>query len=120
MMSDVIPLVQVKIGRQNLAVQVQVDDNTDYTMDMILAHPVQEQCSSYKILKTKVEIQLKKATAVRWETLEQREEGGNTNQRNYPTSNRRNPVDWDKVEAEVIGRGENLNTSCDSFCEFNS
>merc|ERR1712113_399588 len=94
--------LEVKIGRQNPAVQVQVDDNTDYTMEMILAHPVQEQCSSYKILKTKVEIQLKKATAVRWETLEQKEEGGISNQRNYPTSNRRNPVDWDKVEAEVV------------------
>ena len=48
-----------------------------------------------------VEIRLMKGTGVRWDSLEGKEQAG-TSQRVYPSSNRsRNPVDWDKVEAEV-------------------
>ena len=49
----------------------------------------------------KVEIRLRKATGVRWDSLEHKETM-DVNQRVYPTSNRRNPVDWDRVEAEVM------------------
>ena len=48
-----------------------------------------------------MEIRLCKATGVRWESLEHKEIT-DVNQRVYPTSNRRNPVDWDRVEAEVV------------------
>jgi hypothetical protein len=48
-----------------------------------------------------IEIRLCKATGVRWDSLEHKEES-TVDQRAYPTSNRRNPVDWNRVEAEVI------------------
>ena len=52
-------------------------------------------------LVNQVEIRLMKATGVRWDSLEGKDQAG-INQRAYPSSNiSRDPVDWDKVEAEV-------------------
>ena len=49
-----------------------------------------------------VEIRLCKATGVRWDSLEHKEQTDANSGRAYPTSNRRDPVDWDRVEAEVM------------------
>ncbi|XP_063693810.1 protein SGT1 homolog [Bolinopsis microptera] len=93
--------LQIVIGKQNLSVIVKIDDHAEYTIDTILQHPIDPDTSSHKIFKTKVEIRLCKATGVRWDSLEHKEQTDANSGRAYPTSNRRDPVDWDRVEAEV-------------------
>lgn len=85
--------VEINIEEKKLAATVKVDANTDYTIDIVLQHPVKPETSDYKILKTKVEIKLVKATAVRWSSLESKEDN---EERNVRTA-----VDWNQLEAQL-------------------
>lgn len=44
--------------------------DSEYSLELDLAHPVLPPQSSYKVLSTKIEIKLKKQDGIRWTTLE--------------------------------------------------
>lgn len=44
--------------------------DSDYSLELDLAHPVIPDQSNYKVLSTKIEIKLKKEVGIRWTTLE--------------------------------------------------
>ena len=46
---------QVVLGEQHLKVTVNIDDSTDYTIDLILQHPINPDTSTNQIFKTKVQ-----------------------------------------------------------------
>lgn len=93
--------VEVTFGTQNLVASIKLPDSTTYCLDMVLSNPVDTERCSFKIMKTKVEIKLAKATAGQWESLERKEDAASS-QRVYPSSHQRDPVDWDKVEQDVV------------------
>ena len=47
-------LPQVAIGDQNLSVSAQIDEHSEYTLDLVLQNPVNPETSTHKIYKTKV------------------------------------------------------------------
>jgi len=93
--------VEVTFGTQNLAASIKLPDSTEYLLDVVLAGTVDTERCSFKIMKTKVEIRLAKATAGKWDSLE-RTEDATSSQRVYPSSHQRNPIDWDQVEKDVV------------------
>ena len=63
--------VKVDIGETDLSVTAKLPDrDTEYSLEVELAHPVMPAQSSYKVMSTKIEIKLKKAEGVRWSALE--------------------------------------------------
>lgn len=105
--------VKCDINERSLSVCVRLEDGSDYTLSLDLAHSIVASQSKFKVLATKIEVQLKKAELVRWSSLEGRSKtqfaefpsSSKTDQsvastQMYPTSSHvhRN---WDKLAADI-------------------
>jgi len=63
--------VKIEMGDTNLSVTAKLPgSDSEYSLELDLAHPISPDQSSYKIMSTKIEIKLKKAEGVRWAVLE--------------------------------------------------
>ncbi|CAH1777214.1 unnamed protein product [Owenia fusiformis] len=97
-----------KIEERTLQVTV-----NDFHIDLTLAHRISPDQRTTKVMKTKIEIKLKKVDGIRWSALEGTVEeenkvkhftpGGSAEDRvnKYPSS-AHCTRDWNKIEAEVI------------------
>merc|ERR1719420_1634451 len=64
-------MVKVDIGDTSLSVTAKLpSSDSEYSLELDLAHPVTPEQSGYKVMTTKIEIKLKKAEGVRWAALE--------------------------------------------------
>jgi len=64
-------MVKVDMGEANLSVTAKIPGSeSEYSLELDLAHPIKPLESSYKIMSTKIEIKLQKAEGVRWAALE--------------------------------------------------
>ena len=112
----------VKIGPNSLEMAFPLSSGSDYdfTLDPLYSK-IDSDASTFKIMSTKVEFQLKKATpGLKWATIEGKEEAVNhtTEAENgveratpiakpssagpaYPTSSKSGPKDWDKLADDL-------------------
>jgi len=74
--------VQVEFGKRNLNITAKLpySKNREYQLELNLAHEVNPDCSTYKVLSTKLEIKMPKKEAIRWLSLEIPEEATETEQ----------------------------------------
>lgn len=90
--------------------KAKLPDGTDYTLNLNLSFPIVPDQSSFSVMKTKVEIKMKKCDGIRWTSLEGQVV---TDVKQIPvtsTQTGQNPVypsssskkkDWDKIESEI-------------------
>lgn len=107
--------LDLQIEDRSLSVTVKMATGSDYNLELDLSHPIFAQQSSYKIMKTKIEIKLKKQEGIQWTKLEGEEptnikqiqvkDDGNA-AHTYPSSSHytRN---WDKLAQEVTEEEKN-------------
>lgn len=89
-------------------------DNSEYSLELDLCHPVITTQSSYKVLSTKLEIKLKKQEGVRWASLEGTGEATkvstipaevlNPQPPTYPSAKGKN---WDRIAVDIEKELEN-------------
>ncbi|XP_022654087.1 protein SGT1 homolog [Varroa jacobsoni] len=103
--------VNVNFTSDTLSVTVKLLSG-DYNLDLMLAHDIHPEKSSYKVLSSKIEIRLAKTQAVRWSSLvrkdgatagvEPKMVGPNqiSDMPRYPSSCTK-AHDWDKLEKEI-------------------
>ena len=53
-----------------VTVKVKLADGSDYTLSLNLLHPIQAEQSTHSVMKTKVELKMKKCDGFRWNSLE--------------------------------------------------
>lgn len=83
--------------------------NSDYSLELDLAHPVITAESTYKVLSTKLEIKLKKQDGMRWETLEGRGEAPTISSIPATVLNPQQPAanpsakgkNWDRIAVDI-------------------
>ena len=64
-------MVKVDMEDTSLSVSAKIPgSDSEYSLELELAHPVLPAQSGYKVMSTKIEIKLKKAEGVRWAALE--------------------------------------------------
>ena len=64
-------MVKVDMEDTSLSVSAKIPgSDSEYSLELELAHPVMPAQSGYKVMSTKIEIKLKKAEGVRWAALE--------------------------------------------------
>ncbi|KAK2707026.1 protein SGT1 homolog [Artemia franciscana] len=89
------------------------EDGSEIEFSVVPCHPIKPEQCSFKVTKTKIEVKLKKAEGIHWNTLERKEESAVKpavimkssdisveEQPAYPTSSKKK-VDWSRVEAEA-------------------
>jgi len=62
--------VQVEISEKSLSVTAKLPSGSDYSLELDLAHPVNVESSSHRVMSTKIEVKLVKKAGVRWGALE--------------------------------------------------
>ena len=65
--------VQVDLGETTLSVTAKLpasSTGSEYSLELDLAHPINPEQSSFRVLSTKIEIKLKKKDGIRWAALE--------------------------------------------------
>lgn len=100
----------IEIRKDEVEVRIQLSAGKEFQLDLELFAPVIPEESEYKIRSNKVEIRLKKASNVKWSSLECKSSGevqvvpavapgSGSDPRNYPSSSRKR-VDWDSVASQ--------------------
>ncbi len=104
--------VQVEFDRQELNVNAKVPGrNSDYVLSIELAHEIQPEKCTFKVLSTKLEIKMLKNEGIRWTVLEGEDplpikatplpaadSGSATKPPSYPGTSKR---DWSKIEKDI-------------------
>ncbi|KAK3099651.1 hypothetical protein FSP39_007529 [Pinctada imbricata] len=102
--------VKIEMEEKSLSATVKLPTGSDYSLELDLAHQIQPEKSSFKVMSTKIEIKMKKNEEMMWQKLEgdgQTEVKQFNSQDNkedaaqkYPTSSHytRN---WDKLVSEI-------------------
>lgn len=110
--------VDIQIDKQHLRVVIRsAEGEQEYELELELYGEVDPTASKHELLKSKTEIRLRKAGAIKWPTLEKSNEKADpyapapnaaaTQPRvqqpkpSYPSSANRKIVDWDKLESEI-------------------
>lgn len=94
-------------------------DGSDYTLSLNLLHPIQAEQSTFSVMKTKVELKMRKCDGFRWNSLEQTATANaaivkvhpialeaaagvstTTDPPVYPSSSTKKR-DWDKIELAI-------------------
>jgi len=83
--------VVIDFEPSNLNVNVQLSSDNQFLLDLDLAHEIDPAQSKYEIMSTKIEIKMKKATPMKWDTIERKEELA-------PPPKKQNK-NWDKILA---------------------
>lgn len=96
------------------AISTSTGGNSDYSLELDLAHPVIPAQSTFKVLSTKLEIKLKKQDGIRWATLEGSGETPtvssipaavlNPQPPAYPSAKGKN---WDRIAVDIEKELEN-------------
>lgn len=101
--------VCVSFKERELTATVRLASGDNYHLDLHLLHPIVPQQSNFKILSTKVEIKMKKADAIRWETLQGEGQDSNIkhfNPHEYPSSSHHTQK-WDKMVVDLSEEEKN-------------
>ena len=89
--------------------KAKLPDDTDYSLSLNLSYPVIPEQSTYSVMKTKVEIKMKKCDGIRWNSLEGDEAADvkhipvsstAAQPPTYPSSAPKRR-DWDKIETLI-------------------
>lgn len=95
--------VRVDFTSDSLTVEVKLPTET-FERKLKLAHEINPKDSSFKVLKSKLEIRLRKTSAVHWSSLEAKSVP-EPEKPAYPTSSTKKH-DWDKLEKELDQEAE--------------
>lgn len=94
-----------------MMMKAKLPDETDYELNLNLTYPIVPDQSSFTVMKTKVEIKMKKCDGIRWSSLEG-QSSANVKQIPvaaaspseqppvYPSSSAKKK-NWDKIESEI-------------------
>lgn len=98
--------VRVDWTESTLTCVVNIPDGKQCSFHINLAHQICKDGCTWKVLPSKIEIKLKKSSAIRWETLK----AENSVQKpkefvSYPSSNKEKR-DWDKLAQQVAKEEE--------------
>lgn len=96
----------IDIQERSLSACIKLPSGSDYTLELDLSHPVDPKQSLTKLLKSKIEVKLKKCEEIQWQKLEGAEPQKlsrikvESDPKQYPSSSHytRN---WDKLAQEV-------------------
>lgn len=90
--------------------KAKLPDGTDYVLNLNLSFPIVADHSTFSVMKTKVEIKMKKVDGIRWSSLEGQVAADvkqipvapslSTQVPVYPSSAPKKK-DWDKIESEI-------------------
>jgi len=92
-----------------MTINAKLSDGSDYELHLQLLYPILPSQSSFSVLKTKVEIKMKKVEGIRWNTLEG-QAPVNVKHFTASSSGEQIPVypssapkkrDWDKIEVNI-------------------
>jgi len=105
--------LEIEFNETSLSFTAKLPGETNYCLELDLAHQISPKDSSYKILSTKVEVKLKKQEGIRWSSLETDNESQFVNAatvnsvsstdetvHKYPTSSHMYK-DWDKLAKQI-------------------
>ncbi|XP_076069992.1 suppressor of G2 allele of skp1 isoform X2 [Oratosquilla oratoria] len=102
--------VKVDFTDKTVSVTAKLPSGSDYSLELDLCHPIIPSNSSFRVVPSKIEVKMKKADGIRWNSLEGdgaapsvksiNEGAAKENIPSYPTSSSKK-VDWDKIEADV-------------------
>ncbi|KAM9377826.1 protein SGT1 homolog [Pholidichthys leucotaenia] len=95
---------------KEISATINLPSGENYNLHLSLLHSILPQQSSFKILSTKVEINMKKTDAIRWEKLEG--EGQQSNIKHfdphqYPLSSHPSSYKWDKMVVDISEEEKN-------------
>ena len=95
-------MVKVDMEDTSLSVSAKIPgSDSEYSLELELAHPVLPAQSGYKVMSTKVEIKLKKATGVRWSALKRDCSAPTPGLASAPSSSSKGPYssgrDWSAI-----------------------
>ncbi|KXZ47405.1 hypothetical protein GPECTOR_35g843 [Gonium pectorale] len=102
--------VSVEFGESHLLLVIRdTDGNEEYRLDVELYGKVLPAQCRYEVLSTKIEVTMAKADQIQWGSLEKSNKVAAPNYstpdteapRQYPTSYKKQPKDWSKVDAEL-------------------
>lgn len=104
--------MSIDIHERSLSACIKLPTGSDYTLELDLSHPIDPEKSITKLLKSKIEVKLKKCEEIQWQKLEGEEQRNITrikvdsNPMQYPSSSHytRN---WDKLAQEVAEEEKN-------------
>ncbi|GAA5998458.1 uncharacterized protein JCM10292_002709 [Rhodotorula paludigena] len=109
--------LKVELQERSLSLSVHLPTGSDVVFDLDpLAHPIDAQASSYRVLQPKIELKLKKKDGgVKWNKIEGEDEGGATLSapvekaatHAYPSSSRKRH-DWDSIVKQSAEEDEEL------------
>jgi len=102
--------VTVNFSTMNMVMNAELPNDEKYSLNLNLSYPIVPDHSSFTVLKTKVEIKMKKCEGIRWNSLEG-EVLTNVKQISaapsavgnipvYPSSSSKKK-DWDKIESQI-------------------
>lgn len=103
--------VSVQFAPSTMMMKAKLPDGTDYELNLNLSFPIVPEQSSHTVMKTKVEIKMKKCDGIRWSSLEGQ---ALVNVKQipvaipelsaqppvYPSSSAKKK-NWDKIESEI-------------------
>ncbi|GBM24553.1 Protein SGT1 [Araneus ventricosus] len=96
--------VRVDIIDTKLSCIAKLEDDTDFSLTLHLAHAVQADKTKWKVLPSKIEIKLHKTESIHWEKLEKKPDEPEPKPdeviKTYPSS-KTQKKDWDKLAAEI-------------------
>ena len=89
--------------------KAKLPDDADYVLNLNLSYPIVPDQSSFSVMKTKVEVKMKKSEGIRW-TLLEGQAPVHVKQIPVAASSQPGPVypssaskkkNWDKIESEI-------------------
>jgi suppressor of G2 allele of SKP1 len=94
-----------------MAMKAKLPDETDYELNLNLSYPIVPDQSSFSVMKTKVEIKMKKCDGIRWGSLEGQLQDNvkqipvaaaspSEQPPVYPSSSAKK-INWDKIESDI-------------------
>ncbi|GFT86928.1 protein SGT1 homolog [Nephila pilipes] len=96
--------VRVDIIEPKLSCTAKLEDDSDFSLTLNLAHGVQTTQTRWKVLPSKIEIKLSKVECTMWEKLEQLPavlQRTDEIIKSYPSS-KTHKIDWDKLAAQIM------------------
>ncbi|XP_054718585.1 protein SGT1 homolog [Uloborus diversus] len=93
--------VRIDIVDSKLNCTATLADGTGFFLNLNLAHDVQPNQITWKVLSMKIEIKLKKVEALMWKTLEDDKKHESENATKLYPSSKPQKKDWDKIAFEI-------------------
>lgn len=100
--------VNVEFTASTMTMKAKLPDGMDYELHLNLSYPIVPDQCSFSVMKTKVEIKMKKSDGIRWSLLEGQVpavkqipvSSSSAQPPVYPSSSSKKK-DWDKIESEI-------------------